>query len=606
MLEIKTLKKRKVKKRKQDEESVKKLKIKLKDADWRLVEKSSSPCKEFYKIFNNILNQTCPKHIPKGDRNYVPQRPWMTTDILNKRKEKFRLWKKWKASKNKDVLLKFKQEKNKCNTIMRKAQKEYLNTQIKENYANGRKIWELVNEFINRKQKNKDEINEIVVENKKITDPQEIADTFNNFFSTIGTSLAAKMPPCELEEELPRKRNVEMKFTEVTQAEIKKILSGMKKKRSTGYDDLSNKLLKEISPEILQPLTYIINNAIKTRTFPNEMKIAKVIPIFKKKGAITDCGNYRPISLLPTISKILEKIMDEQIRYFMSDHRHWSPNQFGFRKFHETSHAIIQALNYITKAKHKGEECLAVFMDLKKAFDTVNHSRLLLKLQKYGIDPTLLKSYLSERTQYVLLDDTNSEQKPITCGVPQGSILGPTLFLIYINDITEKLADQNILLFADDTSIIFQGKTKEDLIQKTNIQLKKLQKWFEINRLTVHPQKSNFMVFLSKEAPFYDSKICLGDHNLERIGRGCNETSVKYVGIHIDDHLTFREHAAHVQRKITQNLYLLSANKNFLPFETQKLLYNALLRPYLDYGAEIWGRKHLKLINTLQKNVSDT
>ncbi len=244
---------------------------------------------------------------------------------------------------------------------------------------------------------------------------------------------------------------------------------------------------------------------------------------------------------------------------------------------------------------------MAVFMDLKKAFDTVDNSRLILKVERYGIDTGLLKSYLSDRQQFVNLCDTTSGKKCMSCGVPQGSILGPTLFLIYINDIAEKLPDQQILLFADDTSLIIQDKNKEGLIKKANTQLNSIANWFAINRLTIHPQKTNYMIFQNKNACDYDNKILLGNHHLERVGYGCKETTIKYVGILIDDNLSFKEHALHVHKKISQNLYLISANKNMLPFSTRKLLYNALIRPYMEYGAEIWGSKHIKFMNKLQK-----
>ncbi len=525
------------------------LKESLKKANWDRVMHSKNPTKEFYAIFKPLLNKSCPLKLPKPNKQYTPIKDWMSKEILAERRKKLGFWKEWQRTQQPKDRDAFKTQKNHVNSLIRKAQKKYLDEKIQENYANGRKLWEIVNAFINRKQKIGNSIDYIISHDEKITNRKKIAQEFNDFFSTVGSTLAKKMEHRDIDTLLPETKHTKMTFETVTEESVLKIVQGLKNKHSTGFDDISNKLLKEIMPEVLKPLTHVINMAIEKKEFPNELKIAKVVPIFKNKGENADTGSYRPISLLPTISKVLEKIMNHQITEYMTSNNYWTPNQFGFRKNHETNHAVIQAINYIVKAKKAKNNCLAVFMDLKKAFDTVNHARLLLKMEKYGIDSQLMKSYLNQRQQFVQLGEDKSTRQHISCGVPQGSILGPTLFLIYINDISNSIPDQDILLFADDTSIIFKEKTHEKLIETTNIGLKKLHEWFLCNKLTVHPQKSNFMAFLEKNPTHYDKKILLNDHALERIGKNCAEETVKYVGIYIDEHLNFNNHAKHVCKK---------------------------------------------------------
>ena len=430
--------------------------------------------------------------------------------------------------------------------------------------------------------------------------PLSPAEIFNNHFSTIGQKLASKFDSLPNDTLLPEAKETKLEFTPISKNTVMNLLKGMEAKLSTGHDGVSNKLLKEIAQEVAEPIMHIINHTLENGTFPEELKTAKVIPIFKK-GAAGDANNYRPISLLPTISKLVEKVIDQELRSYMDDNSYWSDNQFGFRKYYETSHAVTKMLNIILEAKKKKEHTLAIFLDLKKAFDTVPHQRLIEKLCRYGIPHALLKSYLESRKQQTLIDNSYSSYETISCGVPQGSILGPTLFLFYVNDLGDYLNSNEYLLFADDTTFIFSAPTTKELIETTNRSLQKMCEWYKANKLTVHPGKTNFMSFLETNPSLYDGKILWENVPLERAGKGQKETTVKYVGIHIDEKLTFRPHAEHVHRKVSQNLHLISANKHYLPLSTRKLLYNALIRPYFNYGAEIWGINNQKRMFALQK-----
>ena len=598
--EISPPKKSQIQRRKTGIKQAEKLADNLAEVDWEPLKTSKNPCAEFYRIFQPLFDKCCPLETVKMDKNFIPIKSWMTDELLSMRREKFRLWKIQHKDPSDLNRLNFKKARNQLNTAIRKAKVHHLEGEIKANFTNGRKIWQITNNFINRKGMNKDSITHITHDQQKITDPTEMASRFNDFFSGIGEKLASAYKDLPNDKLLPPQLESNLAFQPTNESEIKSIVDDMQNKLSTGHDDISNKLLKIIIVRLLKPLTIIINYSIENHTFPDEMKIAKVVPVFKK-GAKDDVNNYRPISLLPTISKIFEKIIDKQIRRYMEDNWLWSDNQFGFRARHETGHAVIKALNAVAKAKEKRNECLAIFLDLKKAFDTVPHERLLQKISRYGINNSLLRSYLSNRKQYTAIDNKKSNSQTITCGVPQGSILGPTLFLLYINDVCNSLEPDECLLFADDTTFIFSAPTKAELIQKTNKKLEVMNHWYKCNKLTVHPGKTLFMAFQDSSANELNGKIKWDGNALTRAGTTEKEKYVRYVGIKIDEKLTFKEHANHVHRKITTNLNLISTNKNILPFAIRKLLYNAIIRPYFDYGAEIWGHNHIKSMTTLQK-----
>ncbi len=227
---------------------------------------------------------------------------------------------------------------------------------------------------------------------------------------------------------------------------------------------------------------------------------------------------------------------------------------------------------------------------------------LLEKISQYGIDNRLIKSYLQNRHQFTEINSTRSETSKLLCGVPQGSILGPLFFLIFVNDLQHHI-DCTGLLFADDTTLLIHAPDNNELISKTNNVILQAARWFQGNKLTVHPEKTNFMVFNATNRDQLNNKILWGNILLERIGRGQKEETVKYVGIKIDEDLAFKIHTDFVAQKMKQNSYLISCNKNYLPFSTRKLLYNALIRPLMDFGAEIWGHANINLIKKIQKNI---
>ena len=386
----------------------------------------------------------------------------------------------------------------------------------------------------------------------------------------------------------------------VTEKEVSEIVSGCKSKTSYGHDEISMKTVKYVIKQIVRPLTYIFNRSLITGIFPNDMKTAKVIPVFKS-GDRLQFSKYRPISLLPQFSKILEKIFNKRLMSFIENHHVLTDRQYGFRSNHSTLLALTEFVEKVTSAIDKQESTIGVFIDLKKAFDTVDHKILLSKLQCYGIRGLALDwitSYLANRGQYVCYNNSNSELNNIKCGVPQGSILGPVLFILYINDMCEVSKLLNIILFADDTSIFYSTRNIVDITCTVNNELEKLDIWFRVNKLSLNVNKTNVIMFTNKKQLRPTVNIVLNGKNIEQVSH------TKFLGVIIDENLTWREQIKTVETKVSKSIGVLYKTKDVLDIQALRTLYQSLVEPYMSYCCEIWGNTYpsrVRKLSLLQK-----
>ena len=291
----------------------------------------------------------------------------------------------------------------------------------------------------------------------------------------------------------------DLRLGNTTPKHIIKTIKKFKIKQSCDIQGVSNKMVKFIGPEIAAPLSHIFNLSLRSGVFPNKLKQARVIPIFKS-GDHLDCDNYRPISLLSSISKILEKIVSEKLIYHLIENDLLYQHQYGFLPKRSTEHNLMQILNYVTKALNENMFCIGIFLDLRKAFDVCSHEILLKKLKKMGIRGTTFewfKNYLLGRTQKVDINGHLSDACELSISVIQGSILGPILFLCYINDFW-KCTTLFSVLFADDTACLAKGKTVAPLIDYANAELKKIANWFLANKMAVNTVKTKFIIFRTR------------------------------------------------------------------------------------------------------------
>ena len=466
-----------------------------------------------YNILSSILQQAKNRHSLKKNQRLNRRKhciePWMNRELLTliiKTNDKYRDWK----STNNDVenevkKINFKTFEKIVKDNIRAAKREYYFKTFTSQKNDIKKTWKTIDETLNRR-KNKSKFpSEFIVNNRSIADQKEIADQFNIFFSNIGSTLSDSIEiagsTLDFTDYLNNPTEHHFNFNTITESETLSTLK-LKNKNSSGKDEISNKLLKSIKDEIAKHLTIIINQSLKTGVFPDSLKIAKVKPLYKK-GDIFCLNNDRPISLLPTISKIFERVMFTQLYSYLNANNLLSEQQYGFRSQHSTELACVKLVDYITTEMDnikKIKTPTAIFLDLSKAFDTLNFMILLNKLQYYGIDGislSLIRSYLTDRFQYVQFENSESDLLEIKTLIPQGSILGPLFFSIMINDLVNSSNKFKFLMYADDTTMYFNLEdfpieNREVLI---NNELEKVNKWLNLNKLAVNVDKTKSMLF---------------------------------------------------------------------------------------------------------------
>ena len=367
------------------------------------------------------------------------------------------------------------------------------------------------------------------------------------------------------------------------------------KNSAPGHDGIKSILIKETIDLLVSPLTHILSLSLQSGNIPHDLKIAKVTPIFKT-GNTDNFGNYRPISILPCISKLLEKFVYSRILKHLQENNILHDHQYGFRKKHSTEHALLQLTNIISSAMDQKKFALGVFLDLTKAFDTVNHSILIAKLNRYGVEDIALnwfKNYLLNRQQYVTFNGHSSAKSSILHGVPQGSILGPLLFLIYINDLALSCKYFFPVLFADDTTLIATHNNFNYLIDSVNNDLSSISKWFQLNKLTLNVKKCNFIIFcnINKSYPKDQAKLYINGIEMTQV------KTTKFLGILVDERLDWTNHIDLVCKRLTKMMGILRKVCPFIHPSAHLTLYYSFLFPYLNYCNMVWAATsptHLK------------
>ena len=366
----------------------------------------------------------------------------------------------------------------------------------------------------------------ITVNKIYLFDETKIAHDFNSFFTNIGKNLASKIPNASTPfEYFVNKSDFVMETKPLSMNELKDSFYSLKSNRSPGYDNISYNVLKKCYWSLCEPLRYLFNLSIKKGVFPDDLKIARVTPISKGEDS-SDVSNYRPIrpiSVLPCFSKILMRIMYNRLYKYLIENNILYSKQFGFQNGHSTDHAVVQLVDQIIESFENNKYTLGVFIDLSKAFDTVDHSILLKKLELYGITDRnhgWLKSYLSNRRQFVQINEKEKTSlETISCGVPQGSIFGPLLFLLYVNDLKNASNILDPIMFADDTNLFFTHKDIRYLFQIVNQELENINQWFVSNKLSLNIKKPRYSFFhkpIQKEnIPLLFPKLIINNQEIE-------------------------------------------------------------------------------------------
>ncbi len=407
-----------------------------------------------------------------------------------------------------------------------------------------------------------------------ISDRQSIANKINEYFVKKGPKLASKIKNerVSIHRFLKRKNPHSLQFSPVTKTEITNIINDLDSGKATGYDEISPQILKWSTPIIIDPLCKIINKCIRTGTYPDILKIAKVMALHKG-GDQSNVDNYRPISILSQLNKIIEKLIHKRLVSFFTKYKILSNQQ-----------TLLIAFLVCTKNWNSA----VLFIDLKAAFDTIDKNILLQKLDHYGVRGNtlkLLQSYLSNRKQYIKCKNIESLMMDVVCGVPQGSVLGPLLFIIFINDIFD-CSNFDAVLFADDAALIIQAHNLKKLSKMINVEAKSFLTLLNTNKLTLNYKKTKFMIFTKKNYTqrFKNKfKVNINKQNIQQVDE------FKYLGVIIDHRLSWSKHIEYLRTKISQAAGIVRKTVNVIPLRANMLIYNSLVDSYLRYGITSWG-----------------
>ena len=440
-----------------------------------------------YTSFQRVIDRLINTHFKMESftTNYKNRHPWLTGPLRSQIKAKNRMYTEAIASGSAELMDKYKKRKNEVLSLLKNTEIMYFSDQMEINKNDLNKTWKILRVILGKDRNPSAKNPTFKLDGKIISDRAAIANGFNNYFVSIGPKLASEISSNVNPISYVKSINNSIVIPNITCHEVYQVICSLKNS-SAGWDDFPNFVLKKCSGSLLQPLTHLINCSLQSGIFPDELKLARVVPIFKA-GDPAQVSNYRPISVLTTFSKIIEKIVYNHLLDILSKNEALYEYQFGFRPSHSTQQAIITLVDRITKSLDNGNFAVAILLDLKKAFDTVDHKILLKKLYAYGIRGIFLKwfeSYLSGKTQYVVFDGVQSETHRVDCGVPQGSILGPLLFILNMNDICNVSKLMFTILYADDTCVLLRGTDLSKLIKLINSELNLLSTWFKSNKLS--------------------------------------------------------------------------------------------------------------------------
>lgn len=544
--------------------------------------------------YTESLKQVVDKHAPLKIK-YVTNKqvPYMNERLRKAVNIKGMLFRRYTKNPTKDNWVKYTMQRNKVTTIKRESIQSYFDKKCNAPNQNGKSFWETVKPFFSNKMNNKNGTINLFEGGKICTETQDICNIFNDYFInvvnniTTNTSITSDfhclknhISVLKISESFPSPNK--FYFTPVTEKAILSKLKKLNPKKAAGCDSIPSKLIKMAAQPISQHLTKLVNCSIEKSHFPEPLKLANVSPVFKKSDNLKK-ENFRPVSVLTVISKIYEGVMADQLCiHFKEILSVWLS---AYRKRYSTNNVLLQFVEILRRSMDKDEHVGCILMDLSKAFDCLDHNLLLAKMEVYGVDAPsckLIRSYLSNRKQRVKIHETFSPWKELKYGVPQGSVLGPLLFNIFLNDLF-LFFDKDITLinYADDNTIVCSNKDKN--VMKCKLQSASLTSinWFTENGMTANPDKFQ-AIYLKRNNKTH---INFDIDNMSLVP----DDTVKLLGIYLDDNLSFDYHTTHVCNKAAKQINAIRRLSKVLDVETKLKIYNSFIQSNFNYCSIVYN-----------------
>ena len=549
----------------------------------------------FFQLFTNGIDQCCKLKKPKYSKRNPINNPWITDGIIDAIEHKNALYIDWiKTKRNENdpgcqtLYEKFSKYRYCLKKVIKDQKSWYFKNKISQSSGDIKKTWEIINKLRGKSKKSIKPC--FLVNGELVLQRRIIANKFNEYFASLatnlndGTSDLLQNITKTFKDYMPPSTPNSIYLQHCTEDEVGQIIKELENSKSRNFPI---RVIKKLSHILTPVLTAHFNRAMMEGTFPSILKLGKITPVYKKDDEQL-LENYRPISTLPIFGKIFEKIIYTRLYGFFTSNNILNKSQFGFRKSHSTSHALNYSINCIEKSIKKGNSVLGIFIDLSKAFDTIDHKILLAKLENYGIRGVALKlieSYLSDRKQLVNILGEISDELLVLFGVPQGSCLGPLLFLIYINGLPNISNNAEFVLFADDTNIFVEAKNRMLAYENANKILKAVHLYMLVNKLHINTSKCCFIDFKPDKNVIPDSNLCLKINNV--VIKQVNEA--RFLGVTLDENLNWKSHIHKLSKKLSCSAGILNLIKDSIPEDLYKSLYFTLFESHLSYGITVWG-----------------